>query len=76
MMMSGIDHAFNVGAEVEVLADRTRLKGDVYQRAIIQRLEPYRGRPGYYVSYPDAKEQYECHGGWMPQHLVRTKEIP
>jgi hypothetical protein len=71
--MYGIGHMFDVGDEVEVLVDRTK-QGEVWQRAIISQLAPYRGLPGYYVNYPDAKEQYECHGGWQPQHLVRAKD--
>jgi hypothetical protein len=73
--LHGIEHAFDIDAEVEVLVDRNMSQGDVYKRARIVRLQPYRGRPGYYVTYPDAKEQYECHGGWMPEHLVRAKEV-
>jgi hypothetical protein len=72
--MHGIEHAFDVGAEVLVLTDRAQ--GVTWERAVVTRLEPYRGRPGYYVSYPYAKEQWECHGGWKPEQHVREKEVP
>jgi hypothetical protein len=78
-------HAFYVGATVEVLAERRgvatwkdgawrREVVDVWKLAIVERLAPYLGRPGYYVSYPEARQMWECHGGWMPGHLVRERK--
>lgn len=75
MILHGIKHAFSVGVEVEVLIERTMLQGEVWKRAIVHQLAPYRERPGYYVNYPDAKEQYECHSGWQLEHLVRARRL-
>jgi len=63
-----IEHRFPVGAPVEV---RPYLSFQPWKRATVQRHEPYRGRPGYYVSYTDAKEQWDCHGGWVAEYMVR-----
>lgn len=68
-----VKHAFEIGAHIEVLVNRTR-GGDQWVRAIVHKHEPYLGQPGYYVSYPEAREQWECHGGWMPESRVR-KEV-
>jgi hypothetical protein len=66
-----IEHRFEIGAEVEVYTSATgRCR---WTRAIVQRHEPYLGSPGYYVSYPGAREMHECHGGWIPEHLVRRE---
>jgi hypothetical protein len=70
----GIEHAFAIGAAVEVLADRNMIQGDVWKIAVIEKHAPYLGRAGYYVNYPDAKQMHECRGGWMPEHLVRAKK--
>jgi hypothetical protein len=74
VMSMTVTHAFEIGARVEVLANRGR-NGDQWVRAIIRQREPYLGRPGYYVSYPEAREMWECHGGWMPEHLVRKEMV-
>lgn len=45
-------------------------------RAILMRHEPYRHSrgqhvtDGWYVSYPDATEQWHCHGGWIPTSSI------
>lgn len=70
----GIEHAFALGAAVEVLVDRNMLQGEVWKSAVVGQLAPYLGRAGYYVNYPEAKQTHECHGGWKPQHLVRARE--
>lgn len=57
-------HAFAVGAAIEV---QPYSPHKPWRRARVERLEPYRGRPGYYVRYTDAKEQWESHGGWQPE---------
>lgn len=82
----GIEHAFDVGAAVEVLSDRRqkvwwqdgawqREVVDEWKIAVIEKHAPYLGRAGYYVNYPEAKQMHECHGGWMPGHLVRERKI-
>ena len=67
-------HLFEIGAHVEVYTNATGKTQ--WTPAIIQKHEPYRGAIGYYVSYPEAREQYECHGGWIPGHLVRESAQP
>lgn len=70
--MSDIQHKHDVGADVEVR--NMSPGGKVWNRAIVRAHEPYLGRPGYYVAYPDATEQWECHGGWVPE--TQTRAIP
>lgn len=70
----GIEHAFAVGSKVIVLEARNMRDGEIWKEAIVQQLRPYRGQPGYYVSYPGATQMYECHSGWKPEHLVRARE--
>lgn len=63
-----ITHRFPIGSHVEV---RPNLLSQPWRRAVVQRLAPYLGRPGYYVSYPDAREQWECGSGWVSESCVR-----
>jgi hypothetical protein len=59
--------AFAVGQAVEA-----RQQFGNWIPAIITRLEPYLGRPGYYVMYPGATEMWHCHGGWKPENCLRA----
>jgi hypothetical protein len=63
-----MDFAFAVGDRVEALQPLVELG---WIPAVVTRLEPYLGRPGYYVSYPGATEQWHCHGGWKPEQCLR-----
>lgn len=67
-----VAHRFQVNDEVLVLHPQPKY-GPEHPPTLarIMRLEPYRGRPGYYVLYPDAKEQWECHGGWVQESVLR-----
>ena len=63
-----ITYKFSVGDTVEA---HPGPHGGPWLRAIVERLEPYRGRPGYYVRYPYATNEWECHCGWQPERFLR-----
>jgi len=65
---NGIEHQHDVGDAVEA-----RVAHGVWIPAVVQKLEPYRGRPGYYVSYPGATLSWECHGGWQMESCLRRQ---
>ena len=63
---------FENGARVEA-----RISSGIWVEAVIESHSPYhhRGRlitDGYYVRYPAAREQWECHGGWKPINCLRA----
>lgn len=45
-----------------------------WEPAHIQRFAPYRGTAGWYVSWPNAKEEWESHSAWVFQ-ARRAKEL-
>lgn len=70
-----IAHRFVPGDKVLVLHPQPMFGPEVPPTpAIVHRLEPYRGRAGYYVSYPGATEQWHCHGGWVQETSLRGTE--
>lgn len=64
-----IVHAFAVGDEVEC---HHGPYSEQWLPAKVLRLEPYRGRPGYYCHYHGATEPWHCHSGWQPENCVRA----
>lgn len=46
------------------------------RRARVMRRESYQERPGYYVAYLDARHDWECHGGWLPETALRRPDEP
>ena len=67
--MSAMDvvHRFAVDQMVLVRPD---FPSQPPRKARIERLEPYRGQPGYYVRYLDATEQWHCHCGWQSESTL------
>jgi len=72
-----MENRFKVDDKVLVLHPQPRFGAEVPPTpATIARVEPYRHRSGhvtvgYYVTYPNAREQWECHGGWVPESILR-----
>lgn len=75
--MTHIQHKFAAGQVVEAF-DRNGTRA--WRRAYIANLEPYIGRPGYYIRWDFGGrrvEQWESTGGWKPEYDVRdTTEGP
>lgn len=64
-------HRFSIGERVEAHCYPT----GHWIEAVIERLEPYRGRPGYYVRYPKATQEWERHCGWQPENCLRQAPV-
>lgn len=71
--MNGMDKQLTAGMEVWVASiGKHGSPIEVPVRGILMQHKPYihsRGSTitdGWYVNYPDAKEQWESHGGWKP----------
>jgi len=62
--------AYKVGEIVEV-KQHYGYPQPVWLPALVVRLEPYLGQPGYYVHYTGATEQWDCHGGWTFEARMR-----
>jgi hypothetical protein len=67
-----IEHKFPVGSNVDV---QPTFAFQPWRHAVVQKHEPYLGRPGYYVIYQDgAQKQWECHSAWVSEAGVRARE--
>jgi hypothetical protein len=65
------DNQFQVNQQIQARDPSS----NAWRNAVVSKLAPYRGKPGYYINwdFPQPRKEWESSGGWTCEPMMRTR---